>query len=399
MPGGFGIRGIEGKIAAAGYAREQNGVPYPRPVPRPALRGHRVRARRVRARGRELVGVRPAQPASGHRPDGRAEVGRRHGRHDAPRRVPGAARGRAAACATSTAKRSCTSGTATATSSTTGTARCSRSTAWCCSGTLARRPARRVHRAAAVDAPVLRGDAGAPGVQEPAEPPAPAVRRVRRGRARAGRGSPAAAADRRDRTQLGDEAWRRCRGDGSRPSAVDADELGAAARRARRLARGRARARRELAGRVPPRPAPLRGVPRGRAARPTRPRSARQRVHGRTSRHLESLDATTTAGAVLAPSSIARALVAVRSFHGFCAARGTARRPTRARRSARPAFPQGIPKALDEDAGRAAARRGHRRRPAGAARPRAARDCSTAPASASAKRSGSTSTTSISKTA
>ena len=49
VPGGFGMRGIEGKIAAAGYAREHD-VPYPRPVPRPALRGHRVRPRRVRAR-------------------------------------------------------------------------------------------------------------------------------------------------------------------------------------------------------------------------------------------------------------------------------------------------------------------------------------------------------------
>ena len=54
VPGGFGVRGIEGKIAAAGYAREQR-RPVPRPVPRPALRGHRVRPRRVRARGRELA--------------------------------------------------------------------------------------------------------------------------------------------------------------------------------------------------------------------------------------------------------------------------------------------------------------------------------------------------------
>ena len=70
--------------------RASSSVPYPRAVPRPALRGHRVRARRVRARRRELVGVRPAQPAPGDRPHGRAEGGRRHGRHDAPRRVPGA---------------------------------------------------------------------------------------------------------------------------------------------------------------------------------------------------------------------------------------------------------------------------------------------------------------------
>ena len=42
IPGGFGFRGIEGKIAAAGFAREQRD-PVPRPVPRPAVRGHRVR--------------------------------------------------------------------------------------------------------------------------------------------------------------------------------------------------------------------------------------------------------------------------------------------------------------------------------------------------------------------
>ena len=41
------------------YAREHD-VPVPRTVPRPAVRGHRVRPRRVRARRRELVGVRLA---------------------------------------------------------------------------------------------------------------------------------------------------------------------------------------------------------------------------------------------------------------------------------------------------------------------------------------------------
>ena len=59
IPGGFGFRGIEGKIAAAGFARE-HGVPVPRPVPRHAVRGDRVRPRRVRARRRQLERVRPA---------------------------------------------------------------------------------------------------------------------------------------------------------------------------------------------------------------------------------------------------------------------------------------------------------------------------------------------------
>ena len=60
-PGGFGARGIEGKIAAAAYAREQRHS-VPRHLPRPAVRGDRVRAQHVRARGRELDGVRPETP-------------------------------------------------------------------------------------------------------------------------------------------------------------------------------------------------------------------------------------------------------------------------------------------------------------------------------------------------
>ena len=59
VPGGFGMRGIQGKIEAAGYAREQR-HPVPRAVPRPALRGDRVRPRRVRPREREQLRVRPA---------------------------------------------------------------------------------------------------------------------------------------------------------------------------------------------------------------------------------------------------------------------------------------------------------------------------------------------------
>ena len=59
VPGGFGMRGIPGKIAAAGYAREHARA-VSRPVSRSALRGHRVRRARVRAAGREQLGVRPA---------------------------------------------------------------------------------------------------------------------------------------------------------------------------------------------------------------------------------------------------------------------------------------------------------------------------------------------------
>jgi len=51
---------------------------------------------------------------------------------------------------------------------------------------------------------------------------------------------------------------------------------------------------------------------------------------------------------LLAPSSIARALVAVRSFHGFCATEGLL--PTDPSEEVdAPRVPQGIPKALDEE--------------------------------------------------
>ena len=49
IPGGFGERGIEGKIAAAGYAREHE-HPLPRPVPRHAGDDHRLRPQRARPR-------------------------------------------------------------------------------------------------------------------------------------------------------------------------------------------------------------------------------------------------------------------------------------------------------------------------------------------------------------
>ena len=54
IPGGFGVRGVEGKIDAVRYAREQQG-PVPRDLPRSAVRGHRVRTQRLRARRRQLL--------------------------------------------------------------------------------------------------------------------------------------------------------------------------------------------------------------------------------------------------------------------------------------------------------------------------------------------------------
>ena len=63
IPGGFGGRGIEGKIAAARVAREQRD-PVPRHLPRHAGRGRRVRAPRRRHGRRQLDRVRPRDAAT-----------------------------------------------------------------------------------------------------------------------------------------------------------------------------------------------------------------------------------------------------------------------------------------------------------------------------------------------
>lgn len=63
--------------------------------------------------------------------------------------------------------------------------------------------------------------------------------------------------------------------------------------------------------------------------------------------HLEGL-VDDDGGRLLAPSSVARALVAVRSFHRFCASEGLLPNDPTEEVGA-PRIPQGIPKALDED--------------------------------------------------
>jgi integrase/recombinase XerD len=63
--------------------------------------------------------------------------------------------------------------------------------------------------------------------------------------------------------------------------------------------------------------------------------------------HLQSLT-DEDGNPLLAPSSIARALVAVRSFHRFCAAEGLLPADP-SDRVGSPRVPQGLPKALDED--------------------------------------------------
>ena len=94
VPGGFGVRGIEGKIAAARFARE-NRRALPRRLPRHAGRRRRVRPPRGRPGRRQLHRVRPRDAVPGDRPAARAEGGRGHGRHHAPGRRAGEARARA----------------------------------------------------------------------------------------------------------------------------------------------------------------------------------------------------------------------------------------------------------------------------------------------------------------
>ena len=192
IPGGFGERGIEGKIAAAGYARE-HADPLPRAVPRPAGDGHRLRPQRRRPRRRQLPRVRPAEPRTSvidlmdeqrdvvdmggtcasaptspsSTPGSQvADAVRRDGRLRAP---PPPLRGQHPA-----------------------TASASRHAGLSLLGHVARRPAGRVHRAARP--PVLGRHPGPPGVQEPARPRPPAVPRARRRRPGPRRGPGAAPA-------------------------------------------------------------------------------------------------------------------------------------------------------------------------------------------------------------
>ncbi len=97
-------------------------------------------------------------------------------------------------------------------------------------------------------------------------------------------------------------------------------------------------------------------------------------------------------------SSIARALAAVRSFHRFCVEEGLLDDDPSEERRRAPRAP-GHPEGAHRGRGRRAARRGARRRPAPATRPRHPRDCSTRAGCASASWSASTSATSISTTA
>ena len=130
VPGGFGHRGIEGKVLAARYAREHR-VPYLGLCL--GLQCGVIEFARdvVGANGRQLHRVRPVHRPPGHRLHARPARAGGQGRHDAPGPLPGAAdaglEGRRGLRRT----RSSTSAIATASRSTTSTARRSRRRAWC----------------------------------------------------------------------------------------------------------------------------------------------------------------------------------------------------------------------------------------------------------------------------
>ena len=157
--------------------------PVPRPVPRPALRGDRVRPRRVRARRRQLARVRPAHartrsstswtsssdvvdmggtmrlgayPAQARCPASIVRDGlRRRGRLRAP---PSPLRGQQPL-----------------------PRRCSRSTAWCCSGTSPDGLLVEFVELPPTMHPFFVATQAHPEFKSRPEPPAPAVRRVRAG--------------------------------------------------------------------------------------------------------------------------------------------------------------------------------------------------------------------------
>ena len=98
IPGGFGVRGIEGKINAARIARER-GIPFLGICLGMQLAVVDFARHVVGMAGANSAEFDPETPYPGGRPAPGAEGGRRHGRHDAPRRRPGEAprrtRGRA----------------------------------------------------------------------------------------------------------------------------------------------------------------------------------------------------------------------------------------------------------------------------------------------------------------
>ena len=131
IPGGFGVRGIEGKIAAATYARE-NDIPCLGLCLGLQVMSIEFARNVLGLQGANSSEFDPEQPPPGHRHHARPARPHGHGRHHAPRRVLRRPRARAPRCSRPTASRSSASATATATSSTTPTAAASRPAGSCC---------------------------------------------------------------------------------------------------------------------------------------------------------------------------------------------------------------------------------------------------------------------------
>ena len=330
IPGGFGERGIEGKIAAAGYAREHD-IPCLGPLPRHAGHGHRLRPQRAGAHRGQLERVRRPEPAPGDRPHGGPAGHHRQGRHHAARCLRRQARARLAG------GRDLRQGGGVGTPPPPLRVQPPlpvpvRRVEPAVLGRVARRSAGRVRRARRPS--VLGRHPGPPGVQEPARQPGAAVPGVRRARPwRAPRGAT------RTSSRSTPRSWdeRPSSGDhvpGERaapPLPIDVDEFltWLAAERGR-SANTLAAYRRDLqaywtwlvdAGVAPSTPSP---------------------------RTTWSPTCTTCATGGKAPSSVARALVAVRSLHRFLLLEGLAAADPAADVEV-PRVPQGLPKALTED--------------------------------------------------
>ncbi len=87
VPGGFGYRGIEGKIVAANYAREHRRA-LPGSVPRHAGHVHRTGAPYPGQRRAQQHRIRYQHRVPHHRPDAGSARYRRHGRHHALGHLP-----------------------------------------------------------------------------------------------------------------------------------------------------------------------------------------------------------------------------------------------------------------------------------------------------------------------
>ena len=139
IPGGFGVRGIDGMVdGGATRAREGNSVL--RHLSRHAGGVDRVRAQQVRARRQSLQRVRAGVRKPRDLAHGVAAARHGHGRHDAPRRVSGAAQARDRSWRTCTARRMPASAIAIATNSRMRIAKSSSGTA--CASAVSRPTAR-----------------------------------------------------------------------------------------------------------------------------------------------------------------------------------------------------------------------------------------------------------------